>query len=107
MASGLGQLHGLESSPDFPSGTMDYDALEGVFQVGQSASASPGPSTGMVTMGGATNGTGSVGTPANRAANWSNLLDWRSGPLFWLMLATLGYLGLISLHVSAGIGRRR
>jgi len=103
---GLGQLHGVESSPDLPAGGIDYATLEGTFMLDQSASSS-GPGTGMVHMAGGGTGAGSAGTPANRASHWSNLLDVKNGPLFWLMLATLGYLGLISLHVSAGIGRRR
>lgn len=99
---GLGQLHGVESSPDFSAGWEDFIALDPANTLEQSASSGQAQ-TGMVHMG----GTGSSGTPSNRTNHWSNLLDVKNGPLFWLMLATLGYLGLISLHVSAGLGRRR
>lgn len=100
---GLGQLHGIESSPDFPAGLMDFASLEGA-SVLDSASAQPGQ-TGLVHMAGTGQGPGNSGTVANRSSSWSNLLDLSNGPLGWLLILTLLYLGLISLHVSTRIGR--
>lgn len=105
MASGLGQLHGLESSPDFPQGMDDYDSLYGADQVGQSSNQSSGE-TGVVHMGGSGQGQGGQAQP-NVMSHWSNLLNFKQGALPWLAVATILYLGLVSLHVSAGIGRRR
>jgi hypothetical protein len=101
MAEGLGQTHGLESSPDFPyAGMEDYGGLYAVDAL-QSASTAPGQ-TGVVHMAGT--GQNGAPTPSNRTSSWANLLDVKNGPLFWLALATILYLGIVSLHISAGIG---
>jgi hypothetical protein len=101
---GLGQLHGLQSSPDFPAGVLDWESLAGAEMYGDQSASSGAAQTGLVNMGGSGQGPGSTGATSTMS-HWSNLLDFKNGPLFWLALATVLYLGLISLHVSAGIGR--
>ncbi len=54
-----------------------------------------------------TGGNTASSSTAGRAQHWSNLLDWRQGPLFWLAIATILYLGLLSLHVGARAGHFR
>jgi hypothetical protein len=104
MALGLGQLHGVEASPDFPAGLEDYDSLQGAEMYDQSASGGVAQ-TGVSHMGGSGQGQGSAGQPANTMSHWSNLFDFKNGALPYLALATILYLGLISLHVSARAGR--
>jgi len=106
MAEGLGQTHGLQSSPDFPAGTLDWASLEAANMYEDQAASGGMGNTGLVNMAGTGQGPGNSGTQPNQMSHWSNLFDFRNGPMFWLALATILYLGLISLHVSAGIGRR-
>jgi hypothetical protein len=111
MAQGVGQGAWQFASPDFISGGLDAQAA-----VGGGAANSPyttGPAVGgdPDTTG---NGAGPVhvstgaspnSNPAGRAQHWSNILDWRHGPMFWLALATVLYFGLITIRVSTQFGR--
>jgi hypothetical protein len=104
------------SSPDFPMGAIDYAGVAGD---GQDSPFVTGPAVGgdASTTGGAegagavhvSTGANPTGNAGARMNHWSNLLDWRNGPMFWLARATILYFGLISLHVGAkvsgGIGR--
>jgi hypothetical protein len=97
------------SSPDFPgAGNSDYASTVGA---PEDSPYVTGPAIGGMSD---TTGTGvmHVNTGANpggqaegRMQHWSNALDWRHGPLFWLMLMTILYLGLISVQVNYRIGR--
>jgi hypothetical protein len=109
---GLGQRSAQFSSPDFPAGTLDQSSLHGIeednpYVTGPAIGGFPDTST--------VAGTGAVhvatgaspsGNLAGRAQHWSNLFDWKSGPLFWMMLATILYFGLISARVGARVSIR-
>lgn len=112
MALGVGVGQWQFASPDFPRGTSDYQSIAGD---GQGNPFVLGPMVGGdadTTVGPEANGVGPVhvstgnggGSTAGRAQHWSNLLDWRSGPLFWMAVATILYFGLISAHVGARAG---
>ena len=115
MSQGVGVGAWQFASPDFPVGASDYASVAGD---GISSSFVGGPYDGgaPTTVAEAT-GTGpvhistggnSTSSPAGgRAQHWSNALDWRQGPLFWLAIATILYFGLISLHVGARAGKFR
>lgn len=106
MAAGLGQGDWAFASPDFPAGATDHAGLAGVeennpYVTGPAVGGFPDTSaagTGAVHI---ATGANPTSNPAARARSWSNLLDWRHGPLFWLMLATILYFGLISVRVGA------
>ena len=111
MAQGVGQGAWQFSSPDFLTG-----GLEAAAGVGAGAADSPyttGPAVGGdpdTTGGGAgpvhvSTGASPTGSLAGRAQHWSNIMDWRHGPMFWLALATILYFGLISIRVNTRIGR--
>ena len=117
---GLGQHDAAFASPDAPSGILDYQSIaplhdEGTILAGQGQDPLAGTQvlnvSGMypeAPMGAATHiSTGSMlagSHPGRRAQHWSNLLDVHHGPLFWLLLATIIYFGLITVQVGARVG---
>jgi hypothetical protein len=88
MSYGLGQSQWQFASPDFPQGSQDYATIVGNGEQGPFAMGGPytggDPDTtqGVGPVHVAT-GASAPGT-AGRAQHWSNLLDWRHGPMFWL-----------------------
>jgi hypothetical protein len=108
MASGVGANNWGLASPDYPMGAADEGALggnpeESPYVTGPAVDGFPDSSasgTGAVHV-----NTGANPGGATRASNWSNLFDWRNGPMFWMMLATIAYFGLVSIHVQTRLGR--
>jgi hypothetical protein len=109
MALGIGTSTWDFASPDFPAGATDFAAIAGNTeaapfgagpQVGGDPSTTDGAGVQHVNTGTGT----STAHPSTRAAHWSNLLDYKHGPLFWLALATILYFGLISIRVGARVG---
>jgi hypothetical protein len=107
----LNQFDPTFSSPDFTGeGELAFSTIQGADEESPFVS---GPATGGYadTTTGEGNGaqhvsTGNTGSSGQMTANhWTNLFDWKHGPLFWLMIFTFLYLGLLSLHVSYRIGR--
>ena len=115
MALGVGVGAWNFSSPDFPQGAGDYGLIAGdgqgnPFVLGPQvggdanttvAAAAEASGVGPVHV---STGQGGASPAGGRAQHWSNLLDWRSGPMFWLAVATILYFGLISAHVGARAG---
>jgi hypothetical protein len=114
MAQGVGVGQWNLASPDFPQGPADYasiigDGVSSPFVGGPNDGGDPSTieeasGVGPVHVSTGRNGVGS--SIAGRAQHWSNLFD-PSGPLLYLMVATLLYFGLVSLHVGARAGRFR
>ena len=109
MALGIGQGNWSFSSPDFPNGANDYAATAGAPETNPYV-VGPAINGFADTTGGGGNGAVHVNTganpganPAGTAAHWSNVFNLK-GPVFWLLLFTILYLGLISLRVGARIG---
>ena len=112
MAYGLGQGTWAFASPDFPAGGAAYasvagDGVESAFTAGPYVGGDPNTAEG-AGVAHVSTGTGTdTANPGARASHWSNLLDWKHGPLFWLALATILYFGLVSVRVGARVGSVR
>lgn len=110
MALGLGQGAWSFASPDFPQGAVDYASTAqeqgSPFDLAQPYVGGDPDTTSGVGPVHIDTGTGN-GPSGGRAQHWSNLLDWKHGPLFWLAVATILYFGLMSLHVGARAGHFR
>jgi hypothetical protein len=111
MAQGVGQGAWQFASPDFPQGVVDYagvagDGQQSPFVTGPAVGGDASTTSGAEGAGAVHVSTGAnpTGNPGARMNHWSNLLDWRNGPMFWLALGTILYFGLISLHVGAKAG---
>ena len=121
---GLGQHDAAFASPDAPSGFMDYSSIagvgdEGTILTGQSGLADTGLSQLNVSGlypeadhdgAGLHISTGPLlasSHPGRRAQHWSNLIDFRHGPLGWMLLLTIVYFGLVSIHLGARFGQTR
>lgn len=108
MPAGVGVGGWDFSSPDFPVGAADEAALgsnseESPYVTGPSVGGYPDTSqsgTGTVHV---NTGANPGGQLAGRARSWANAFDWKNGPLFWLMVATILYFGLIAIRVNAGV----
>ncbi len=111
MALGLGQFAGQFSRPDEPLGGInDYASLVGIDESNPMVS---GPAHGGFEADPTMQGpglvhvsTGANNTPLGRAPHWSNLLDVKNGPMFWLLAVIVLYMGLVSVQVGARVGRR-
>lgn len=118
---GMGQGGGVFDWPALPDvGYDDWATLSGMQAahplVGGSA-GSPGYGGGQrqvaVADGGGAAAVAQVAAGSPARANWSEVLNLKGNPIGWVMIAAILYLGLMHIHVRAGVsggfsgGKRR
>ena len=110
MAFGLGQQGGLQDPPLLTDvGYQDWTSLGGMDPahplVGGTA-GQPGYGAGQrqVAVGdpaAASHATLAAGSPAR--AHWAELFNLKGNPIGWVLIAAILYLGLMHIHVRAGV----
>lgn len=105
---GLGQRGAEFSSPDFPMGAADFQAMAGIdeqsdFVGGPGVGAPQGaPEPQLAGVAGEANFGGSETPAGGTQQHWSNLFS-TDGPLLFMLIITILYLGLLSVRLGARI----